>query len=194
MIVGRKPRLNLKSILYACLMAAVLAAVFGCAEPGEQDNGDDSLVINGGFENGSTGWTLGTNAAVAASNQHSGSACLSVAPEANNASYAEQSFAVTPGTNTHYLLQVWVRRTGTTGSYGGFKVSVTCFDAGAVSLGTAGTGGEAMDAYAFLGSTVNLPAATVRMTIRLYNLTDPGVGPASDMSIAFDDVALSLQP
>lgn len=76
----------------------------GGSEPDEPTSG----IVNGGFENGSEGWELGSSASITDEDAHGGSYSLKLENPGMWAAAAVQNVPVKP--NTEYVIEMWVNR------------------------------------------------------------------------------------
>lgn len=106
------------------LLTGAAVALLACAgavlvAPGSA-TAATNLVVNGGFEGTTSGWTCPASATIVSSPVHSGTGALSATPTSNDNAQCTQTISVQP--NSSYTLSAWVE-----GSY--------------VYLGATGTGG-----------------------------------------------------
>lgn len=78
----------------------------GGDEPDEPSS--DALLVNGGFENGSEGWELGSSASITDEDSHGGDYSLKLENPGMWAAAAVQNVSVKP--NTEYVIEMWVNR------------------------------------------------------------------------------------
>jgi len=177
-----KGKVFFSGIITLCIIFIVILTA-GC-----NDNDTASLITNPGFEDGSTGWTLGTNAVISSSNAHSGSGCLSLSPEDGDASTAEQEFTVDSGTS--YNFTFWRRRLEDSGAtYGSLRTIIYFYDSESSQLSSSGGIGEVPTTYSLSTGGGSLPAGTSSVKIVFVNY----VTGLSDDTIVIDDLAFTVE-
>ena len=128
--------------------------------------GGTERIANGGFESGTTGWTLAGAAAVTTTRAHAGSHSAALCGVNNCADTISQSVALPSGTSARLTFWTFVTTQETTHSFDFLRVQVN--GSTRVTLSDANTAGSwfstSVDLSSFAGQTVTLAFAATNGT------------------------------